>query len=216
MRSDYERIIQTMIIDGRTKKPKTVIEEIKEKAKKIADEYIDFTHGFRCVQLILRSADGGGTNNRKELKYETQNTEEFIEALEDCLAFKYIMGLNYRIYSSVNERDFRKAERTFKQNMLDNDYADDTVHKKFYTDLRNGFISALMKPSNSKTSYFLIDIDQNDLSPYIEWFEERDLVITYYKTKNGWHIITKPFNPAEFTQTETAHIQKDSLLLLHY
>lgn len=202
---------------GRGKKPETAIKELEEKAKSICDEFSEFTKGVRVIQLILRKADGGGANNDKVKKYISTNPDEFYQCLLQCLKYNALSDKNFRIYSSVNERDMDKAIRQFKQCQLDSDYDSPEIRDRFYTDVRNRWISAMMKPSSKKTSYFLLDIDTTDAGEARGKVAELGLnVYANYATKNGWHMVVDPFNPQLMDGVEETTVQKDSLLLLHY
>ena len=60
------------------KQPKTK-EEIEERAREICSDFKSFTSGVRVLQLILRSADGGHTNNTKVKKYISKSSDEFYD-----------------------------------------------------------------------------------------------------------------------------------------
>ena len=202
---------------GRNKKPETVITELEKEANKICLQFSEFTDGVRLVQLILRSADGGIGNGTKVKKYISTNKVEFYDCVLECLMYKYLSNKNYRIYSTVNARDVSKAIRQFKQSQLDNDYNGDEIRNSFYNDVRNRWISALMKPSSKVTSYFIMDVDTNDAGAIRGRLDEINAeILTDYKTKNGWHIVTKPFNPELVSGIKDVTVAKDALILLKF
>jgi hypothetical protein len=181
--------------------------------EQIMDKFKDFTCGFRILVLTHRGKEGGpgrdrlGKNNRKI----SRNPEEFKSALISLLKEK---GKDMRIYSSVNERDFNKAVRNFKFKMLEADYFDQESKERFYVDIRNRWIGSLAEPTSRKETKFLIDIDEEDNEEDIkEQLKKVEVKILFeYPTKNGKHIITKPFNPNEVK----AEIKKDAMVLLDY
>lgn len=169
-----------------------------------------FKDGFRGVLLLFRQKDGQtGNQDRKAIKTITSSKEQWEQAVKDFNHMRSIPGLeNHRIYSSVNERDFCKVVREFKRRQLDADYEDDY---KFYTDIKNRFFSCFMTPASKLESNFLFDCDdQESYDKHIERIP-KELVIFEYQTKNGFHIITKPFNWHECKIDEP---KKDDLLAI--
>lgn len=183
------------------------------KEKKIFEKFgnYDITSGYRLLILIDR--DIQKRNRDASIKKISRNKEEFIEALEFLLKNK---KEGERIYSCVNERDINKAIRIFKQNQLDADYYDDESKYSFYLDIKNRWISSMMKPQAKKTSYFLLDIDTKDKEELAD-IKNRLCKISAnyvrYETKNGYHFICPPFNPELLAGVE---IKKDGMLLLDY
>ncbi len=209
---------------GRPKKESSRREDLLLRAKHICDSFKDFTDGTRVMFLIHRSKEGAErANNDKLEKLISNNPIEFRDNLYTLLDKKDTLerafGYPLRIYSSVNSRDMRKAIREFKMNQLLADYYDEKSHNAFYIDVRNRFISSLMKPLCGKESLFVLDIDSDaDLYAIQPVIAEKGLsenVILKYPTKNGWHIVMKPFNPALLGVHESK-VQKDALILLDY
>ncbi len=214
------------------KKDKTKVEanvkhDIVLKANHIFDEFKNFTEGVRVLFLIHRNKEGGDTNNTKVRKVITRDSEEFrleliklVDEKERAMMLKE--PLPYRIYSCVNARDIEKAIRQFKFEQLEADYYDDDSRHSFYYDTKNRFVGALMTPSSrdKESNLFIFDVDD---------VEGRDMmgevladlarigveIVMQYKTKNGWHVLTKPFNPGLFTVKDVG-INKDGLLLLSF
>lgn len=200
----------------RNKKDKVIPEEALREANAIVDDFEIFTSGIRVLQLIQRKSDRGGSNNTKLKSIITTNTNEFVNALASLIETKNRSTTPLRIYSAANDRIFHKAVRHFKYQQLDAEYGDADAITKFYYNVHNKFVSALMQPSNKATSYFLLDLDQNDNNDVLEKLSCLNIdIIKMYKTKQGWHLITKPFNPVLFESTNCS-IHKDGMLLLSY
>ena len=80
-----------------------------------------------------------------------------------------------------------------------------------------------MKPNARAETKFLIDIDNVVITDTETYPDEvikhlKDIkvkIFMVYRTKNGFHIITEPFNPNLFNY-EFGEIKKDGLLLLSY
>lgn len=183
--------------------------------EKILDKFenFDITSGYRMLMLIDRSKCGKDRNQKKCIRKISKNKEEFLKILQDFLEIK---KEGERIYSCVNERDINKAIRIFKQNQLDADYYDEESRYSFYLDVKNRWISSIMRPQAKKTSYFLLDIDTKDKKE-VDDIKTRLCKISSnfikYETKNGYHIICSPFNPELLTGVD---IKKDGMLLLDY
>lgn len=195
-------------------------EEIKiKKAKEIFENFKDFSSGYRVLFLLQRHKEGGETNNSKLHKIVTRNPEEYFEAIKKLVGEKMNSELPLRVYASVNERDFEKAIRQFKYEQLDADYYDPVQRDNFYLDIKNRFIGCLMQPPQRKTSYFLFDVDSvegRDVYGELLHVVPDEMITHRYKTKNGWHMITKPFNYTTLKLPEGVEMKKDALLLLDY
>lgn len=191
-------------------------------AKEYAGRFEQFTGGVRVLFLLQRHKDGGHTNNSKLRMYITRDTEEWIDAYAKLLQEKgEYPGVALRIYQTLNARNVKKAIRTFKELQLANDYADNESMENFYIDIKNRWVSALMKPCNKAASDFLIDVDTDDVATYdaVEaCLAELALVkpITFYESKKGRHYITPPFNPNLFPQIDMVEVKKDAMMLLAY
>lgn len=181
------------------------------------NEFHGHTHGYRLLMLMHCKKDGADKSTVLHERIITKNPEEFEQALYEMMmtaVSECSKDREMRIYSSVNARDPKKAIREFKRRQLEHDYGDQDDMMDFYNDLGNQWISCLMKPSNRIGTTFLIDIDEEDdellighaLTSITRNFKR-------YPTKNGHHILTSPFNPA---QLPGAKINKDGLLLLYY
>lgn len=195
---------------------KKTLQDYEEQADKIIAEFFNYTDGVRMLMLIHRSKEGGklGDRNKKNVRKISNNRDEFREMLIELLKEKDKRSDVYRIYSCVNERNLDKAIRIFKQRQLDADYYDKDSKYKFYTDIKNSFLSALMSPQARNSTQFLLDIDDGlDIKTVKEKLTQITRNFITYKTKNGWHIISQPFNP---TLLPNVPINKDGLLLLNY
>lgn len=86
-------------------------------------------------------------------------------------------------------------------------------------DVKNRWIHSLMVPRNALESYFILDLDSPeehaDALKALGMAGLNDHIQHQYPTKNGWHIITTPFNPALIGPI-AEKIHKDGLILLSY
>lgn len=179
-----------------------------------------FKQGIRLLMLTYRGKEGGLKTrpDRVAIKKLSRNEQEFDKIFSELQEEMKKSDKPLRIYSSVNSRDIKKAIREFKERQLEADYFDEESKNQFYFDIKNRWISSLMKPSCRNETFFLFDAD--DLTRWtigeaIDKLEESTDVIWHYKTKNGYHIITKPFNPNDLKEN-FGEIKKDGLMLLDF
>lgn len=177
----------------------------------------EFKDGVRILMRTLRSKEGGKVNkpDRVAEKVVSRNREEFDKI------FAHLMSKREgqeRIYSTVDERDMDKAIRLFKYRQLDSDYFDKESRNSFYTDIFNRWISALQAPESRKGTLFMVDVDNDketgDETPKIlnEIVRESIEIVHEYPTKNGRHLILKPFNPSIVNFS----VQKNGMMLWVY
>lgn len=180
------------------------------------EEFEQYMSGVRLMMLILRAKDGGVSDNpdRHADKRIVNGKDEWLKTYQDMMD-KCSEG--YRIYSSVNERDFTKGVRELKRRQLDIDYSTEDAMFHFYRDIKNQMISCLAVPSSRKETKFLIDLDsEEDLTRFNEVYgkwENPPKILDTFPTKNGYHVIMEPFNPALL---EGFQVKKDDMLLIHW
>lgn len=193
---------------------------IEKEVEKIVAQFGNFMDGYRVIMLTHRSKEGGHNRDRKQVKRISANREEFEAILHELLDIKEKSGgIPYRIYANVNARDINKAIRIFRQNQLDAEYYDEESRLGFYLDIKNRWISALMRPQAKAEALFMFDLDgEYDLDEIRGAICKVTRNMIVYKTKNGHHIITEPFNPMMLPTwvLQKHEIKKDSMLLLHY
>lgn len=198
------------------------VEVVQQRAEAICTEFANFTDGPRMIILLQREKEGGSHDEDRRMLCSrfTFSPNHFKKALTELLLIK-VMHPTARIYSSVNPRDLRKVVRTIETDLLNTHYSNDevnqmNVYKKLISAPRHFF----MQPQNRDGSLFLIDVDKEEgvtdtLAEPLRLIAELNIDIhMVYKTKNGYHIITAPFNPALWTHK--SEIKKDALLLLDY
>jgi len=188
---------------------------MNKETEKIIAEFDGFTDGVRMLMLIHRKKEGGAQRDRSAIKRIAYSQEEFEEELDKLVSIKNESDIPYRIYSSVNKRDMNKAIRIFKGRQLDADYEDEYNRDMFYLDIKNRWISAICNPKTKTEIAFMIDLDDKD---GLKELKEKLFPIVgrnfnKFETKNGWHVVTPPFNPALLPGYD---IKKDGLLLLSY
>lgn len=175
----------------------------------------DFRDGWRMLILLQRVKDGG--HNRPDYhakKIITNGVGEYEQAL-GVLRKTRAQAPDpelFRIYSSVNKRNIEKAIRYFKYDMLDADYYGDADRHKFYSDIKNRWTGAFMKPQARAETRFLVDVDYDEGDSKEEtehMLKQITTILLDYPTKKGHHFITEPFNPG---LTPSLEIKKDALI----
>lgn len=199
----------------REKKPLQFAQDIQNELDRIKLEFGVFAEGVRFLCLIHRNKEGGETNNTKVKKYITHTPREFWEKVGILLEMKRDSGLPYRIYSCVNARNLEKAIRQFKYEQLEADYYDTEQKHNFYYDIQNRWIGCLMQPKQKLDSLFMFDVDSVDNSEALKALAGADIVKSY-RTKNGWHVVTLPFNHTLVKFPEHTELKTDGLLLLSW
>lgn len=172
-----------------------------------------FKDGYRGILLIHRNKDGAfGNAQRKSLKKISSDESEWNEIVLEFRQLQLTSHQEFRIYSSVNSRDIRKSIHEFKRRQLEADFGYMYDLNSFYCDIKNRFFSCFMNPSCRAEDYFLIDCDSKEEYEHAELqLRSSGLVVMQYPTKNGVHIITKPFNPNDYGNMQ---IKKDALMLI--
>lgn len=186
--------------------------------KKLQKTFKDFMDGNRMIMLIHRGKEGGKNDrgDRVSKRKISRNKNEFMEIVDRFIELKKQSDKPLRIYSSVNKRDIDKGIREFEQRQLYARYYDEESKYSFYFDIKNRWISCIMAPKCRAETKFIIDIDdgEDDIEFIREKLELLSVrILLEYKTKNGTHIVTEPFNPNTLPE---ADINKDGLLLLDY
>lgn len=203
----------------RNKSTDALLLDLERKCDDLMEQFKDFTGGTRVLLLLQRSKDGGHNkeHRRRRARYVTHNPEQLRASLLALLLMQATSVIEYRIYLSVAARDIRKAEMEFKQQQLLVDFSGGENKQFFYEHLEDKWISALMTSNPVKDGgYFIIDIDQADNSDALIWMSENNIEeVKRYKTKQGWHMVVKPFNRTLFPK-ELGEVKRDGLLLLSY
>jgi len=170
-----------------------------------------FKDGIRGVLLLHRNKDGAkGNAQRKAIKMISTGIEDWKNIVLEFRELQKNVYQNYRIYSSINSRDMEKAIREFKTRQLNNDYSCDIFRDHFYSDIQNSFFSCLMWPNSRSQNNFLIDCDTDEEFHKAHEIIPPEYFLFTYPTKNGHHIIIRPFNYNEYD----IQIKKDELMYI--
>jgi len=126
---------------------------------------------------------------------------------------------DYSVYITYNPRSLIKALRLFKMRLVEWEFS--AINSKNLTyclmhlkKLDREFISCLQKPeARSRKWHFLIDVDDaSKLDLVREQIERLNLeVCAESRTKNGVHILVKPFNLELWKPIEDVEVKRDGL-----
>jgi hypothetical protein len=187
---------------------------------KFEDDY------FYFIQIIQRSKENPelGSNNRIIRSYNIDSLEKFDKNKDEitilCDTF------NARAYIHLNRRKWSKvALECLRHNA-------ELIANNQHSGIKSSFETVIGRNNgeSSETKTWIIDIDMNDLEVVnkieriINSVEPIDRTVTklmyVLPTKNGFHMITKPFNRAEFTkymqlQGDTPDIHTDNPTILY-
>lgn len=166
-----------------------------------------------------RNKDGEGSSGDRAAKKIITNCEQEFNIALGLLIDTIEPG--ERIYSTVDARNFEKAIREFKRRQLERDYDNEVNRHGFYCDSFNQMVSCLQGPTARASSLFLWDCDSVD--EYFNLSEELiktvrlSVVAHSYLTKNGGHIITRPFEyPKLLDPKFHPLLQKNAMMLWAY
>jgi hypothetical protein len=172
--------------------------------------------------LMHRNKDGGHNKEHKRIfGYGVYYDHDgFVALLRTLLVLQrlYSEKVPTRIYISVNRRDISKAARTLHTTLVDAIYAGEENRMHVYRGILKNSRSTLMQPYCRAETMFLIDVDNTEgvdvHGNALKWFAENGVEIIHQRpTKNGWHVLTKPFNPTTYP-SNAGEIKKDGLLNL--
>ena len=164
---------------------------------------------------------------REVIKSLKDIEKKYLRLRNSVLAYRDEDGSKrtFYIYVSVNPRDTRKAFiHLQKQFTLINEELIKQVDKSATLNrLDKYWLSSLMTPICKNGNKFLIDIDAKGHlrdNVVIELVKHTKIILEQ-ETKNGFHIITEPFNRKEIEQWLPAksndyEIKKDSLLFVEW
>lgn len=201
--------------------------KINNKHKIIKHMRFDSDDDFYFVKLVKRNKDfrdseSNGFGNNKVIKTYCINSVEHLNEMFDemvCLADFH----NARVYFNLNRRSYKRVGSLFLKKTLD------CVLNEVYKSIENIYGSVCEGSSSEVDKKWILDFDTKDTSFLdaldselinIEPFGSK--IIDDVETKNGYHLIVKPFNISKFDtffgNWFTIHkptIHKEGLTLLY-
>lgn len=174
---------------------------------------VDYTEGVRVILLASRTKDGAEKVRR--ITRISHSSSQFTSIIDD---FKKIKKEHDRIYASLVPRNILKAARDFKHKLIDADYQGDP--ETFYKNISNHWVSSLMIDTSisKEDKLWMFDCDSEEI--YLETktqLLQYDAPIHYeYRTKNGFHVIVKPFDRSKLTFAVRENLHDNALILWSY
>lgn len=175
------------------------------------DSEDDFYH----LQIIKRKKENPelGSNSYVVKTYYISSVEYLDKKRDEII--NLCQFNNARACINLNPRSFERiAFHTLKK-------VTDIIMNKDYKSVRKAYESVCGEYANGKNKSWIIDIDVKDLnevkivSDMIEPINPvGDKVISVLETKNGYHIITKPFDVSKVSITHDIHKNNPTVLYI--
>jgi len=174
----------------------------------------DFYH----CQIIKRKKEHPelGSNSYIVKTYYIKKIEELDYYRDEMITLAELH--NARVQINLNRRSFEKMAFHTQKKIADQ------LMNRDYRSVRKAYNSCCGKYSNETDKKWIIDIDEKlslkELNRYGKIINNSDpiglKVEDYIPTKNGWHIITKPFNLQDFKKSyPDIDIHKDNPTIVH-
>ena len=170
---------------------------------------------YYFLQILTRKKDGH-ENNRNIKNYFIRSIEYLDDKYEEI---KDICNyFNARAMLRLNRRSYKKTAFTMLRLLSD------ALSNEDYKSIKNLYLSAAGRTRTNGEKRWIVDIDDtSDLSWVleIEMFIDNHIkpegtkIIKRLPTKNGIHIITKPFDLQEFKKTYSLDVHKDNPINLY-
>jgi hypothetical protein len=154
---------------------------------------------FYFLQILQRKKENPelGSNSRVIKNYYIKSVDHLLLRYDEI---KMLCDMfNARASIRLNKRSFEKAAFKALSNFAN------TMQNKSYDHIMKSYDKACGETNNEKTRSWIVDVDSDDnklLSTIISAIDpcmpEGNKIITVLPSKNGFHIITKPFNVVEF------------------
>lgn len=194
---------------------------------KIIKQYLDFSNPdtYYFLQIIQRRKDNPdlGKDMRIIDDIFIYTLEQF-ERMEDEIITKCITN-NARAYFRLNKRSLKKSAMQLLKKVTT------MIIDENYKSVKNAYSSVSGEFHNDEDKKWIVDIDNVVYDGNFGYNHEsmlmklkslqietgREPLLNLIQTKNGVHIITRPFNVNEFKKVyPTIDIHKDNPTLLFY
>jgi len=175
--------------------------------------HFDSPDDFYYLQILQRKKENPqlGSNSRVIKNYSIKSQAHLLLRYPEIK--QLCDTLNARAMIRLNKRSFEKVGFKALQNVAN------TMGNREYQFLRSSYDRACGLGHNDKEKKWILDIDKKDnefvakVCASIAMIEpiSLDKILTYIPSKNGEHIITKPFNLEKFReQFPDIEIHKDN------
>lgn len=173
---------------------------------------LDFSNSddFYMVMALRRGKDHGDKENYSAREWVISRPERLDELKDEIITVCKRHGA--RAYLNPSPRSWRSTAFTMSHELLEK------IREENYGHLHRLWVSAAAKSNGSK-KIWVIDVDKDQLSslPQIHDYLCGRMNLTTFDvpTKNGVHILTKPFDPREFLTFHAVELKKDSPTVLY-
>lgn len=186
-------------------------------------EFIKFDDDddFYFLQIIKRKKENPEleANARVIRTYCIRSKEHLLDKMVEIISL--CDTNNARAYINLNRRSFKKiALQTLKK-------VTDQIISEDYQAVRNAFESVCGLHASGKDKYWIIDVDSKDyIDALIEISNiiydinnncspegEKDVMVI--PTKNGYHLITTPFNVSQWSDNGIYDLHKNNPTVLY-
>lgn len=194
-------------------------------------EFLSFTekNDFYFIQLIKRRKDN--PDMKKDVKvirsFYVNSIEEYDELISKIVDICEVE--NCRAYIRLNKRNYGKLALK-----LISEIAQNVSNGNDLRTLPNLFDSVAGQYSSDDDKKWIVDIDWKDLDTImyegnpanvsdilnvvreLQVMADKEPMVKVIQTKNGVHVVTKPFNPHLFAKKfPTIQVHKDNMTLLY-
>ena len=186
-------------------------------------EFIQFDSedDFYFLQIIKRKKENPEleANARVIRTYCIRSKEHLSDKMNEIISL--CNTNNARAYINLNRRSFHKIALYTLKKITDQIISED------YKAVRNAFESVCGIHGSGKDKYWIIDVDsKDDIDAVIEMnniiydinkncLPEGDKLAMVIKTKNGYHLITKPFNVSQWSGNGIYDLHKNNPTVLY-
>lgn len=178
----------------------------------------DSEDDFYYLQILQRKKENPqlGSNSRVIRNYYIKSTEHLDKRYQEIMALCQIF--NARAMLRLNKRSFSKVAFKAMINVAN------SMGNGEYGFVNKSYDRACGQGHNDKNKKWILDIDgemvdadYNEMNLFIDSCEpEGDKFIIRIPTKNGFHVITKPFNLSQFARVyPNISIHKDNPINLY-
>ena len=192
----------------KTKKKQIMIDNFEQISKllKFEDE-----NEFYFIQVLQRNKENRelGSNNRLVKAYYIYSLEQLEKYKNEMISL--CQTFNARLYIHLNRRNARMIALEMMEDLAHSIKSNQFHLSKIYS-------SVCGRHHSKKDKTWILDVDEEQISVLMLAFIEIEChplntpkEIDRIKTKNGWHIITKPFNTLKFcTKYPEVEIHKNN------
>lgn len=178
---------------------------------------------FYFLQIIQRKKENPelGNNSRVIKSYYVNSIEKYVklkdEIVKQCKAFNARAGIN------LNVRSFEKTSYRLLRKVADQ------MHNGDFYSVRTAYDSVCGEYQAENDKRWILDVDSYDdianLQNIIKYVEREQAkvtnkpykILTTLPTKNGFHVITNPFNLEYWDEVyPTVMVHKNNPTLLYY